>query len=76
MLAPLLGRLPGIVLTQPRYLQHMEFLEWLSLFRDLRSAKGLRSCLVCLWKAPGWRPDGTGTMTEDLQRREQERQSR
>lgn len=38
MLAPLLGRPPGIVLMQPRYLQHMEFLEWLSLFRDLRSA--------------------------------------
>jgi sterol desaturase/sphingolipid hydroxylase (fatty acid hydroxylase superfamily) len=45
------------------------FHEWIAIVRDLRLARGWRERLGVLFAAPGWRADGTGTTTADLQRR-------
>jgi sterol desaturase/sphingolipid hydroxylase (fatty acid hydroxylase superfamily) len=45
------------------------FHEWIAIVRDLRHASDWRERMGLLFAAPGWRVDGTGTTTADLQRR-------
>lgn len=47
----------------------IEFMHWIALWRDLRSARSPGEALRYLVKPPGWRPDGDGQTTEELRRR-------
>jgi sterol desaturase/sphingolipid hydroxylase (fatty acid hydroxylase superfamily) len=42
------------------------FAEWAALFADLRRAKGPAEALGYMFRAPGWRPDGTGLTTRAI----------
>ncbi len=44
----------------------VEFAQWISLARDLASARSLRAVLGYLCMPPGWAPDGQGFTTEKL----------
>jgi sterol desaturase/sphingolipid hydroxylase (fatty acid hydroxylase superfamily) len=46
----------------------VEFGQWISLVRDLRSARSLDSVYGYLFRPPGWKPDGQSQTTEDLRR--------
>ena len=45
------------------------FHEWIAIARDLRQAKSLREALGILFAAPGWKADGTGETTRQMQAR-------
>ncbi|MBS7806925.1 sterol desaturase family protein [Variovorax sp. PCZ-1] len=47
----------------------VELHQWVSLFKDLGEAKSTREFLGLLFKPPGWRADGQGQTTEELQAR-------
>jgi sterol desaturase/sphingolipid hydroxylase (fatty acid hydroxylase superfamily) len=47
---------------------YVAFHEWLAMLRDLRSARSLREFSGYLFGKPGWRPDGRGATTLQLQR--------
>lgn len=42
------------------------FAEWAALAADLRRAKSVREALGYMFRAPGWRPDGTGLTTRAI----------
>lgn len=42
------------------------FAEWAALAADLRRAKSVREVLGYMFRAPGWRPDGTGLTTRAI----------
>jgi sterol desaturase/sphingolipid hydroxylase (fatty acid hydroxylase superfamily) len=46
----------------------VEFEQWLSLFRDLVSARRVGAFVGYLFRPPGWRPSGRGETTEELRR--------
>lgn len=48
---------------------HVEFAQWISLGRDLATARSLRAVLGYLFMPPGWSPDGNGETTEELRAR-------
>ncbi len=48
---------------------YVEFAQWISLTRDLASARTLRAVLGYLFMPPGWRPDGPGETTKELRAR-------
>ncbi len=45
------------------------FHEWISMFRDVLKARGIREAMACLFAPPGWRADGTGQTSAALRRR-------
>ena len=45
------------------------FHEWVVIARDLRQAKSLREVMGILFAAPGWKADGTGETTRQMQAR-------
>jgi sterol desaturase/sphingolipid hydroxylase (fatty acid hydroxylase superfamily) len=47
----------------------VEFEHWVSLVRDVVSAKNLSTAINHIIRPPGWLPDGNGETTEDLRRR-------
>lgn len=47
----------------------IEFDQWLSLFKDIISTKGLLAKVKLLIKPPGWNPYGPGETTEELRMR-------
>jgi len=47
----------------------IEFVQWLSLWQDLRGARSIHDALGYLLFPPGWRPDGRGETTEELRAR-------
>jgi sterol desaturase/sphingolipid hydroxylase (fatty acid hydroxylase superfamily) len=47
----------------------VEFEHWVSLVRDVVSAKNLWAAINYIIRPPGWLPDGKGETTEDPQRR-------
>ena len=42
------------------------FAEWMALLRDVRSAKNMAEVFGYLFRAPGWKPDGTGMTTRRI----------
>jgi sterol desaturase/sphingolipid hydroxylase (fatty acid hydroxylase superfamily) len=42
------------------------FAEWIAMARDVRSARSMGEALGYMFRAPGWRPDGTGMTTRAL----------
>jgi sterol desaturase/sphingolipid hydroxylase (fatty acid hydroxylase superfamily) len=42
------------------------FAEWLALSRDLRAARGWREAAGYMFRAPGWKPDGSGRTTQAI----------
>jgi sterol desaturase/sphingolipid hydroxylase (fatty acid hydroxylase superfamily) len=58
LVKPLLSNNPFVI----------NFHEWRALGRDLWQARSWRERLHYLFDAPGWRPEGRGTTTEDLRR--------
>ena len=49
---------------------YVELAPWISLARDLASARSLRAVLGYLFMPPGWRPDGPGETTKELRARQ------
>jgi hypothetical protein len=49
----------------------VEFEHWVTLVRDVATAKNVATAIRHIIKPPGWLPDGNGETTEDLQRRAQ-----
>lgn len=47
-------------------LLQIECLVWASIARDLRGARSLNEACGYVFRAPGWRPDGSGETTEEL----------
>ncbi len=45
------------------------FFEWINLWRDVRHAKSFSEVCGLLFKAPGWRADGSGQTTKQLRAR-------
>ncbi|NRA92126.1 MAG: sterol desaturase family protein, partial [Psychroserpens sp.] len=53
------------------------FLEWYSMFRDVFSgSKTLKNRLLYFLKPPGWKHDGTGTISDDLREEWQKENSK
>lgn len=47
----------------------LNFMPWVGLFRDVRSARSLTEAWMYLFGPPGWRPDGAGLTTAELKAR-------
>jgi sterol desaturase/sphingolipid hydroxylase (fatty acid hydroxylase superfamily) len=47
----------------------VQFEHWVTLVRDVASAKSVRIALNHIFRPPGWLPDGNGETTEDMRRR-------
>lgn len=47
----------------------LNFAPWVSLIKDLRSARSLREAWMYTFGPPGWRPDGNGLTTVEIRRR-------
>jgi sterol desaturase/sphingolipid hydroxylase (fatty acid hydroxylase superfamily) len=56
-------------------LLEIEFHGWRDLMRDVGNANSVREALSYLFMPPGWRPNGSGTTTEDLRRGQFETQA-
>jgi sterol desaturase/sphingolipid hydroxylase (fatty acid hydroxylase superfamily) len=46
----------------------VNFAPWVGIAKDLSGARSLREVWMCLFAAPGWRPDGPGLTTAELRR--------
>ena len=59
----------GLVHPMTSYnLLAIEFDQWRALWRDLSTARSIKSVLGYLLLPPGWQPNGNGQTTEDLRR--------
>lgn len=59
----------GLVKPQASYNPlRVEGREWISLFKDLASARSVRAVLGFFLMPPGWRPDGKGETTDEMRR--------
>jgi len=47
----------------------LNFLPWIGLLKDLRSARSPGEAWMLLFGPPGWRPDGEGLTTADIRRK-------
>ncbi|AIY43467.1 Sterol desaturase [Collimonas arenae] len=48
----------------------IEFIGWVGLLRDLAGARSLRAFFGYLFMPPGWAPDGNGSTTDELRKRQ------
>jgi hypothetical protein len=64
---PIYGLVTNISSYNPLY---VAFHEWINLFRDIfTSNTSLTNRLKYFSKPPGWKPDGTGILSEDIRRK-------
>jgi hypothetical protein len=47
----------------------LNFMPWVGLFKDVRSARSLTEAWMYVFGPPGWRPDGEGLTTADIRRK-------